>query len=63
MNIDLKNDSKPVKHIPYHLNPRVKEKVQKDIDRMLATGLIFPVDEVEWISPILIQRNKGTEDI
>jgi hypothetical protein len=33
---------------------RVKEKVKKEIGIMLAIGLIFPVDEVEWISPIVI---------
>jgi hypothetical protein len=30
---------------------------------MLAAGMIFPVDEAEWISPIIIQRKKGIEDI
>jgi hypothetical protein len=30
---------------------------------MLATRLIFPVDEAEWISSIVISSNKGTNDI
>lgn len=30
---------------------------------MLAAQLIFPVDKAEWISPIVIQSKKGTEDI
>jgi hypothetical protein len=30
---------------------------------MLASRLIFHVDEVEWISPIVIQIKKGTDDI
>ena len=30
---------------------------------MLATSLIFPVDEDEWISPILIQDKKDFDDI
>jgi hypothetical protein len=47
MNIELKHDSKPIKHRPYRLNPRVKENVKKDIDKMLATRLIFPMNEVE----------------
>jgi hypothetical protein len=42
MKIELNPDSRPIKHRPYHLNPRVKEKVKKEIDRMLAAGLIFP---------------------
>jgi hypothetical protein len=30
---------------------------------MLAAGLIFPVDEAEWISLIVIQSKKGIDDI
>jgi hypothetical protein len=63
MKIKLKPDSKPMKHIPYHLNPKVKEKVKREIDKMLTAGLIFLVEEAEWVSPIVIQRKKGTEDI
>jgi hypothetical protein len=29
MRLELKPGSRPVKHRPYHLNPRVKEKVKK----------------------------------
>jgi len=52
-------------NIPYRhrLNPRVKEKVKREIDRMLASGLIFPVDKSDWISPIVIQIKKYTYDI
>jgi hypothetical protein len=30
---------------------------------MLEAGLIFVVEEEEWVSPIVIQRKKGTKDI
>jgi hypothetical protein len=63
MKIELKPGSKPVRHRPYCLNPRVKEKVKREIDKMLEAGLIFAVEEAEWVSPIVIQRKKGTEDI
>jgi hypothetical protein len=63
MKIELKPRSKPVRHRPYHLNPRVKENFKKDIDKMLEAGLIFLVEEEEWVSPIVIQRKKDTEDI
>jgi hypothetical protein len=49
-----------MRHRPSHLNPRVKEKVKKEIDKMLEAGLIFAVEETEWVNPIFIQRNKGT---
>jgi len=61
--IELKPDSRPMKHKPYWLNPRIKEKVKKEVDKMLAARLIFPIEEVEWISPIVIHSKKGTKDI
>jgi len=63
MKIELNHDTNPFKQRPYRLNPRLKEKVNKEIDRMLVVGLIFPMDEDEWISPIIIQINKGINDI
>jgi len=47
MRIDLNPDSIPFKHRPYWLNPKFKEKVKKEIDKMLTTGLIFLVSKVE----------------
>jgi hypothetical protein len=32
----------------------VKEKVKREIEKMLEPGLIFAVEEVEWVSPIVI---------
>lgn len=63
MKITLNPDAKPIKHRPYRLNPRVKEKVKKEIDNMLASGLIFPIDEAEWINPIVIQDKKDSNEI
>jgi hypothetical protein len=45
MKIELLLDVRPVKHCPYQLNPRIKDKFKKEIDRMLDTRLIFLVDE------------------
>ena len=61
MNIELKPDSKPMTHRPYHLNPKVKDKVNKEVEKMLAARLIFHVEEAEWVSPIVIQRKKDTK--
>jgi hypothetical protein len=63
MKIDLKPDSILVKYRPYHLNPRIKEKVKKEVDKMLVAGQIFPIEEEEWIIPIVIRSNKGTQDM
>jgi hypothetical protein len=41
----------------------VKEKVKREIDKMLEAGLIFVVEEAEWVNSRVIQRKKGTKDI
>jgi len=63
MKIKLKPDSRNVKHKPYRLNPKIKEKVKKELDKMLAAGLIFLIEEAEWVSPIVIQSKKDTKYI
>jgi hypothetical protein len=58
MRIPLKLDAKPVKQRPYILNPKYKEKVKIELDRMLEAGIIEPVEESEWISPMVVQYKK-----
>ena len=40
MKSPLKEGAKPVKQHPYRLNPRYKEKFRKELDKMLAVGII-----------------------
>jgi hypothetical protein len=40
------------------LKPRYKEKVKAEIDMMLNAGIIEPVEESEWIIPIVVQDKK-----
>ena len=54
MKIPLKPDASPVKQWPYRLNPHYKEKLKEELDRMLEEGIIEPIEESEWISPIFI---------
>jgi hypothetical protein len=54
MRIPLKPDAKPVKQRPYRLNPKYKEKVKIDLDRMLEAGIIELVEESEWIIHMVV---------
>ena len=62
MKIPLKPDAKLVHQRPYRLNPRYKDHVKVEIDRMLDAGIIEPVEELEWISPMVVQ-DKNTSEI
>ena len=63
MRIPLKEDARPVKQHPHRLNLCYKEKVKDQIDKMLATGIIEPVEESEWVIPMVVQEKKTKGDI
>ena len=54
MKIPLREGTKPVKQHPYRLNPRYKEKVKQELDKMLTVGTIEPVEESEWVSTMVV---------
>ena len=56
--IQLKTDAKVVKNKPYKLNPKYKEKVRQELDKMLAARIIVPVEKLEWINPMVVQDKK-----
>ena len=45
MKIPLKPYVKPLRKRPYHLNPRYKERVKAELDRILDAGIIEPMEE------------------
>ena len=63
--IPLKEGAKPVKQCPYRLNPRYKEKVKLELDKMITTDIIKPVEESECVSPMVVQdkKTKGESQI
>jgi hypothetical protein len=58
MNIPLKLEARPIIKRPYRLNPIYKKKVREEINRMLEAGIIEPVEESKWISPMVFQEKK-----
>jgi len=58
MKIMLNPNAKPVKQRPYCLNPKYKEKVCVELDKMLATGIIEPMEESDWVRPMVVREKK-----
>jgi hypothetical protein len=56
MKIQLRPDVRPIRQRPYRLNPIYKQKVKAEIDRMLEADIIEPIEESEWISPMVVQE-------
>ena len=55
MKIDIKLDVRLVKKRPYKLAHKYKEIVKKEIDNMLAARIIYPINQLEWASPMAVQ--------
>lgn len=47
MKITLNLDVKPVKQCPYQLNPKYKEKVHTELEKMLVAVIIEIVEEFD----------------
>ncbi|GKC42956.1 reverse transcriptase domain-containing protein [Tanacetum coccineum] len=50
--IQLFDDKKPVVQKQRRLNPNMQEAVKKEIVKLLDTGIIYPIADSSWVSPI-----------
>ena len=55
----MEADAKPVRDPQQRLNPKMKEVVRKEIVKLLEEGIIYPVANSEWVSPIHCVPKKG----
>ena len=49
----------PVRDHQRRLNPKMKEVVRKEILKLLAVGIIYPVVDSQWVSPVRCVPKKG----
>ena len=57
--IKLEKDAKPVIDHQRRLNPKMKEVVRKEILKLLEAGIIYPVADSQWVSPVHCVPKKG----
>ena len=57
--INLEKDAKPVIDHQRWLNPKMKEVVRKEILKLLEAGIIYPIANSQWISPVHCVPKKG----
>ena len=56
MKIDIKPDARLINKRPYKLAHKYNEIVKKEINNMLATGIIYPIDQLEFEIPMVVQH-------
>ncbi len=57
--IELDTSIPPTHQVRYKLNPNYVAIVKQDIDKLLVVGFIQLVEEVTWLSPILVVPMKN----
>ncbi|GJZ67875.1 reverse transcriptase domain-containing protein, partial [Tanacetum coccineum] len=57
--IQLLDDKKPFFQKQRRLNPNMQEVVKKEIVKLLDTGIIYPIIDSPWVSPIHCVPKKG----
>ena len=57
--INMEPEAKPVVDHQRRLNPKMKEVVRKEILKLLEVGIIYPVADSQWVSPVHCVPKKG----
>jgi hypothetical protein len=57
--INLEEDAKPVMDFQHRLHPRMKEVVRKEVIKLLEAGIIYPITDSKWASPVHCVPKKG----
>ncbi|XP_057808647.1 uncharacterized protein LOC131023122 [Salvia miltiorrhiza] len=57
--IHLETGARPKRDGQQRLNPILMEVVRKEILKLLAEGIIYPIADSEWVSPVHVVPKKG----
>ncbi|GJU61222.1 reverse transcriptase domain-containing protein [Tanacetum coccineum] len=55
----MEDDYKPVIQPQRRINPKVQDVVKNKIVKLLDSGLIYPISDSSWVSPIHVVPKKG----
>ncbi|CAJ2674991.1 unnamed protein product [Trifolium pratense] len=57
--IKMEDEYKPVVQPQRRLNPTMKEVVKKEVLKLLKAGMIYPISDSAWVSPVHVVPKKG----
>ncbi|XP_019459931.1 PREDICTED: uncharacterized protein LOC109359691 [Lupinus angustifolius] len=55
----MEDDYKPCAQPQRRLNPTMKEVVRKEIVKILEAGMIYPLSDSKWVSPVQVVQKIG----
>jgi len=57
--IHMEAEYKPVVQPQRRLNPTMKDVVKKEVLKLLAASIIYPISDSSWVSPVHVVPKKG----
>ena len=54
----LEDGAKPVRQPQRRLNPVILDVVKKEVTKLLQAGIIYPISDSQWVSPIQVVPKK-----
>ncbi|MCI21263.1 hypothetical protein A2U01_0042429, partial [Trifolium medium] len=57
--INMEDEYRPVVQPQRRLNPTMKEVVKKEVLKLLEAGMIYPISDSAWVSPVHVVPKKG----
>jgi hypothetical protein len=57
--IPMEQEHKPICEHLRRLNNEMSEVVKKEVLKLLKTGVIYPISDSEWVSPVQVVLKKG----
>nr|GFD04418.1 reverse transcriptase domain-containing protein [Tanacetum cinerariifolium] len=55
----LEEDYSPKVQSQRRVNPKIHDVIKKEVEKLLDTGLIYPISDSPWVSPIHCVPKKG----
>ncbi|GJS28003.1 reverse transcriptase domain-containing protein [Tanacetum coccineum] len=55
----MEDEFKPSVEPQRRVNPNIKEVIKKEVIKLLDAGLIYPISDSPWVSPVQVVPNKG----
>ncbi|RDX73363.1 Retrovirus-related Pol polyprotein, partial [Mucuna pruriens] len=55
----MEEDIKPIRQQQRRLNPTILDVVKKKVTKLLAAGIIYPISNSQWVSPVQVVPKKS----
>nr|GFC68508.1 reverse transcriptase domain-containing protein [Tanacetum cinerariifolium] len=55
----LEEDYEPKVQSQRRVNPRIHDVIKKEVEKLLDAGLIYPISDSPWVSPVHCVPKKG----